>query len=200
MSDIREMNQQYLSDLTSALSAMPMGEIEAIGQAIESAYHEGRKIFIVGNGGSAATASHMACDFAKTTLGKSHERITKRFKAIALSDNVPLITAWGNDVSYDRIFGEQMRNLADKGDLLIVITASGNSPNILHCLEVAKELGMLTVGLLGFEGGKAFAMCDDAIVIRSNNYGIIEDAHSILNHMLTAYLKHVVVMDEQRVG
>lgn len=191
----RSQNQQYLADLHVALEAIPMDHVDAMCAAIEAAYHDGRKIFIVGNGGSAATASHMACDFAKTTLGKSHKSISKRFKAIALSDNVPLITAWGNDVSYDAVFGEQLRNLADPGDLLIVITGSGNSPNVLHCLEVAREMGVKTVGLLGFEGGKALALCDVSVVVKSSNYGIVEDAHSVLNHMVTACLKNVVQQD-----
>lgn len=183
----------YIENLSTALHAVPTGEIEAVQKVLEQAFREGRQIFIAGNGGSAATASHMACDFQKTTLAKEHDRIAKRVRCVALSDNVPLITAWGNDVSYEEIFGQQLRAIADKGDLLLVITASGNSPNILKALSAASELGVATIGFLGFEGGKAQAMCDHSIVIRSSDYGVIEDAHSVLMHMLTAALRESVL-------
>lgn len=183
---------QYIEDLNGVLTSIPDDDYAKVSQYLEEAFHEGKTIFVAGNGGSAATASHMACDFAKTTLGKKHTDIKKRMRAIALSDNMPLITAWGNDVSYDDVFAEQLRNLALKGDLLIVITASGNSPNILKLLETARELGVKTVGLLGFEGGKSAAMVDHAVIAKSTNYGVIEDAHSIIMHMVTARMKEVV--------
>jgi D-sedoheptulose 7-phosphate isomerase len=189
MSSIIASSKQYFADLNSALTALPEADICGAAELIESAFLAGKQVFIAGNGGSAATASHMACDFAKTTLGKSHERISFRIKAIALSDNVPAITAWGNDVSYDLVFSEQLRNLANEGDLLVVITCSGNSPNILETLKAAKELGLQTLGLLGFAGGKALPLCDKSIVVCSEDYGVIEDAHSILNHLLTAHMK-----------
>lgn len=183
----------YIDSLSSALHAIPTADIDAARKTLESAFTDGRTVFIAGNGGSAATASHMACDFQKTTLAKEHERIAKRIRCIALSDNMPLITAWGNDVSYNEVFGQQLRNLANQGDVLLVITASGNSPNILNALEAAKEVGVKTIGFLGFEGGKALAMCDQAVVVRSNDYGVIEDAHSVLMHMVTAALRDVVL-------
>lgn len=189
MSALKNLSKQYFADLTAALNAIPEEDIVAAGEMIEAAFRGRRRIFIAGNGGSAATASHMACDFAKTTLGKNHEGIAQRMKAIALSDNVPQISAWGNDVSYDVIFSEQLRTLAEEGDLVIVITCSGNSPNIVEVLKAARELGCPTLGLLGFSGGKCLPMCDRAIVVRSQDYGVIEDAHSILNHLLTQYMK-----------
>jgi D-sedoheptulose 7-phosphate isomerase len=183
----------YINDLSSALHAIPTVEVEAVRESLETAFNHGRMVFIVGNGGSAATASHMACDFQKTTLAKEHERVNKRIRCLALSDNMPLITAWGNDVGYEEVFGQQLRNLASSGDLLLVITASGNSPNVLNALEAARALGVKTIGFLGFEGGKALAMCDQAIVVRSSDYGVIEDAHSVLMHMVTAALKQTVL-------
>jgi D-sedoheptulose 7-phosphate isomerase len=183
----------YINDLCSALHAIPTADIDAVRQSLESAFNEGRTVFIAGNGGSAATASHMACDFQKTTLAKEHERIAKRIRCIALSDNMPLITAWGNDVSYNEVFGQQLRNLGNEGDTLLVITASGNSPNILNALEAARDRGIKTIGFLGFEGGKALALCDQAIVVRSSDFGIIEDAHSVLMHMVTAALREAVL-------
>lgn len=192
MTTLTSIVDEYVSGLNNVLKAIPIQDIEAVANEVISAFENGKQIFVAGNGGSAASASHMACDFAKTTLGKSHESISMRMKVIALSDNMPLITAWGNDVSYDVVFSEQLRNLANAGDLLIVITASGNSPNILECIKAAKELGVKSIGILGFSGGKAKPVCDLSIVAESTDYGIIEDAHMILNHMLTAYFKQFV--------
>jgi D-sedoheptulose 7-phosphate isomerase len=103
------------------------------------------------------------------------------------------MTAWGNDVAYEEIFAQQLRALADKGDLFLVISASGNSPNIIRALDAAVEMGLTTIGFLGFEGGKALPMCDHSIVIRSSDYGVIEDGHSVLMHMLTAALRETVL-------
>ncbi len=192
MKKMEEIAERYLTDLHSAMTKIPKGAIAAVSDSIVEAFEQGKQIFVAGNGGSAASASHMACDFAKTTLGKSHEKISKRMKAIALSDNVPLLTAWGNDVGYEVVFAEQLRNLANAGDLLIVITASGNSPNIIECLNASRELGLKSIGLLGFQGGKARELCDIAIVVESSDYGVIEDGHMILNHMFTEFLKQHV--------
>ena len=192
MNNLAAMSRNYFADLSAALSAIPEGDIVEAGKLIQSAYEGGRTLFVIGNGGSAATASHMLCDFGKTTLGKSHDAISRRIKVVALTDNVAVITAWGNDHSYDEVFSQQLRNLADRGDLLIAISASGNSPNIVSCLHAARELGVQTLGLLGFSGGKALPLCNHAVVVRSEDFGVIEDAHSVLNHLLTAYLKTVV--------
>jgi D-sedoheptulose 7-phosphate isomerase len=183
----------YSKALCAAIDAVPDEAFVAVTECLEKAFLDGRKVFVAGNGGSAATASHMACDFAKTTLGKAHETTKKRIRAIALSDNMPLITAWGNDVSYDEVFAQQLRNLADPGDVLVVITASGNSPNIVKALEAAKELGVETVGLLGFQGGKSKALVDHALVVESTDYGVIEDGHSVVMHMVTAHLRTKVL-------
>lgn len=182
----------YRTGFTAVIDAMDVDEIERVVQMVCDAFEQGRRVFIAGNGGSAATASHMACDLAKTTLGKAQALPAKRVRAIALTDNAPLITAWGNDVSYDIVFAEQLRNLADAGDLLIVITASGNSPNILEAVKAAKAIGMTTAGLLGFEGGKVRPMLDHAVVVRSSHFGYIEDAHSVINHLITDHLKKSV--------
>lgn len=190
--DLIQFVNDYRAGFTAVIDAMNAGEIERAVQMVSDAFVQGRRVFIAGNGGSAATASHMACDLAKTTLGKEKVLPVKRVRAIALTDNAPLITAWGNDVSYDVVFAEQLRNLADAGDLLIVITASGNSPNIIEAVKTAKELGMTTVGLLGFEGGKVKPMLDHAVVVNSSHFGYIEDAHSVINHLITDHLKKAV--------
>jgi D-sedoheptulose 7-phosphate isomerase len=181
----------YIDQLKNALDALPISDISKTAKLIENSYKKGKQIFIVGNGGSAATASHMACDLQKTTLHKNYA-ITKRIKAICLNDNIPLITAWSNDFSYAESFCQQLKVLGNKGDLLIVITASGNSENILKILKTASSMGVKNVALLGFNGGKAKNLADSQILVKSDHYGIVEDAHIIIVHMMTEYLKKVV--------
>jgi len=191
---VAQLSQQYLAYAKELASALDEGVLSQLVEAtalLEDALHAHKRVFIAGNGGSAATASHMMADLQKTTLGKEIS-ISKRIKAIALSDNIPLITAWGNDFGYDLIFAEQLRTLADAGDLLLVITASGNSPNIVAALEVARTMGVKTIGLLGFQGGKSKALCDASVIVDSTNYGIIEDAHSVFMHMMTAALRETI--------
>lgn len=182
----------YISELNSILTSLDQSQMDtAVGQ-IEAAFLAGKTVFVAGNGGSAATASHLACDFAKTTLGHQPKGAKRRLKALALNDNTPLLTAYGNDVSYEDAFAETLRTLAHSGDVLIVISASGNSPNIISCLHAAHDLGLTTIGFLGFQGGKAKPMCDTVVLAESKNYGVIEDAHSVVMHMLTEKLKSVV--------
>lgn len=190
--DTQECILEYLTGLKAAVDSLSIGDVHAVIEYLLDAYAQGKQIFIMGNGGSAATASHMACDLGKTVLGDGAKTQAKRFKVIALTDNVPLITAWGNDASYETVFAEQLRNLANSGDLLIVITGSGNSRNIVEAVKAAKELGLQSVGLLGFDGGIVKQLLDQCVVIASDNYGYIEDAHLILNHLITAYLKKVL--------
>jgi D-sedoheptulose 7-phosphate isomerase len=184
--------KNYLSDLKSVLDSLDMNELDAATHVLAKAYEEGRTVYVAGNGGSASTASHLACDFSKTTQNRSHESGRKRLRGIALSDNVPLITAYGNDISYDHVFSEQLRTLASPGDVLIVITASGNSPSVVKALEVAKEMELTSIAFLGFKGGKCRGLSDHSILAESQSYGIIEDAHSVLMHMLTEHLKELV--------
>ncbi len=187
---------EYRAGLKETLDALSIGDVEKVIAALEEAYAQGRQVFIIGNGGSAATASHMACDLAKTVLGKSPHPQTRRFRVLALTDNVPLLTAWGNDVSYHTVFAEQLRNLANPGDLLISITGSGNSPNIVEAVRAAKELGLESIGLLGFDGGAVREMVDKAVIIRSDNYGYIEDMHMILTHLITHFFKQAVAASQ----
>jgi D-sedoheptulose 7-phosphate isomerase len=183
---------EYLDGLKAVLDSLSINDLDTLIQNLQQAYEQGNQIFIIGNGGSAATASHMACDLAKTVLGSNAISIYRRFRAIALTDNVPLLTAWGNDVSYETIFAEQLRNLSNQGDLLLVITASGNSPNIVEAVKAAQELGVKSIGLLGFTGGVVKGMLDHSILVNSNSYGHVEDAHMILTHMITDYFKQAL--------
>jgi D-sedoheptulose 7-phosphate isomerase len=181
--------EHYLEGLKNVLDSINYEEIGAVVTDLREAYDQGKQVFVVGNGGSAATASHMACDLGKTVLGNNHPVHRKRFKVIALNDNMPLMTAWGNDVSYELVFSEQLRNLANRGDVLLVITGSGNSPNVLCAVQAARELDVKTIGFLGFDGGRVKPLLDRFILVKSDNYGFVEDAHMILNHLITAHFK-----------
>jgi D-sedoheptulose 7-phosphate isomerase len=183
----------YLSGFARVVESLDAPALDAIIARVTAAYSEGRQLFVAGNGGSAATASHMAADLGKTILGKRIDPDAKRFRVFALTDNVPMLTAYGNDVSYDEIFAQPLRTYASGGDQLLVISASGNSPNVLRALQAARELGVGSIALLGFEGGAALALADHALVVRETHYGYIEDAHSVVMHLITDALKLAVI-------
>ena len=177
----------YIDKLEQGLRAIDPAAIVEVVEALERARLEQRTLFIIGNGGSAATASHMANDLQKlASQGKD-----EAFRAIALTDNVPLLTAWGNDEDYTAVFVRQLEALARDGDLLIAITGSGNSPNIVRAMEWAKSAGLETIALLGFDGGKAKDFADHVLLFPEDHYGRIEDAHMILEHMIANYLANM---------
>ncbi len=153
--------------------------------AMVRARAEGRLIFFFGNGGSAATSSHMSQDIGKLTITEGE----KRFRTLSLSDPVSLILAWANDKNYAEIFAEQIKSHGSRGDIAIGISGSGNSPNVLRAMEEARKLGMTTVGFIGMGGGKLQALCDIPIVVPSHNMQHIEDLHHIMLHLLAAYLR-----------
>jgi D-sedoheptulose 7-phosphate isomerase len=159
---------------------MPFEDVDRVTALLVRAYEQERSIFLFGNGGSAALASHFACDLNKGTVNGSK----KRFRVMALTDNVPLMTAWANDSKYEDIFAEQLANFARPSDIAFAISASGNSPNVLHALKAAKNIGAMTIGLGGFAGGHMRALCDACIVVPSDNMQIIEDLHVCVAHSL----------------
>lgn len=183
-----EFAKDYLTGLKNVLDRLPFATFDKLFAVIEEAHAAGKQIFVIGNGGSAATASHMMNDLNKGTLGHKGDATWKRFKVIALTDNVSLMTAWANDTDYNTVFSEPLRNLANRGDVLIAISASGNSPNIIAAVEAAKELGVKVLGLGGFTGGKLAQLADVCVVVPSNEYGPVEDVHMIIDHILTSYL------------
>jgi D-sedoheptulose 7-phosphate isomerase len=142
------------------------------------AYRQGQTVFLFGNGGSASLASHMSCDLAKGTASGSLARL----RAVALTDNVALMTAWANDSHYENIFTGQLESLLVPGDVAFAISASGNSPNILSALTFARRRGAATAGISGFQGGKMKALCDICVVVPSDNMQIIEDLHLSIAH------------------
>ena len=180
--------QNYIGQLKQTLDGLPLTQINEIKDILLDAYSKNKRIFIIGNGGSAATASHFACDLSKgTTIGNPDMK--KRFKVIALTDNIPLLTAWGNDADYSQIFVEQLKNLLDKDDVVIAISGSGNSENILKAVEYANEKGALTIGLTGFAGGKLKDIAHKCLIVSSDSMEGIEDIHLILEHLICSWLR-----------
>ena len=177
--------KEYFNELVEAFNLIPENGFDEIVNMLQSVYKSGKHVFLIGNGGSAATASHFANDLSKGTMcdGK------KRFKAFSLTDNIPLVTAWANDANFEKIFVEQLYNLFQKGDIVIAITGSGNSPNILKAVEFANSKGGTTFGFIGFEGGKLKDIVQKSIIEESNKQEIIEDIHLILEHIICKYLK-----------
>src|SRR5436305_2676796 len=170
------------------MRAISMTHLEQVLLLLEEAYHNGCRIFIMGNGGSAATASHFALDLAKNTIMPAAPRL----KAISLTDHVPLITAWSNDTAYEHVFAEQLANMIEPGDVAIGISTSGNSPNVINALLLTKQLGGVTIGLLGAEGGMIKDIVDAYVLAPGWNIEQEEDAHMILAHIITRHMRHVV--------
>jgi D-sedoheptulose 7-phosphate isomerase len=175
----------YLLALDEVLDSLPIADVERVIEVVRRAWATGRRVFVFGNGGSAATASHLAVDLAKGLV----DGVRPRLRAIALTDSVPLLTAYGNDTGYDRVFAEQLANLVEPGDVAIAISGSGNSPNVLAAVQLARERGATTVGLSGFRGGRLREMVDHAVVVPSDNMQQIEDAHLVIAHALFVALR-----------
>jgi len=172
----KESILDYLDDSIRCIEDLKekTNQIQKIVDILEKTRKNGKKLFLMGNGGSAALASHLICD-----LGKF-----RGLKAIALTDSVSLMTAYGNDESYDVIFEKQIDLLAEKGDVVIGISGSGNSENIIRGIKAAKKTGCLTIGLTAFGGGKLKDVVDECIIIETNNMQHAEDLHTLIGHMI----------------
>jgi D-sedoheptulose 7-phosphate isomerase len=171
---------EYKRELLAAIEAI---ELEKVAQAIDwfrEARAAGRSIFVCGNGGSASTASHFVCDMVK---GASFGR-PSRFRIQALTDSLPTITAYANDVSYEAVFAEQLKNFARPGDLVMAISGSGNSPNVIRAIEYANSIGCRTLALTGRDGGRLGALAQLNLQVSVPHMGRIEDAHLIICHMI----------------
>jgi len=173
----------YKADVLKAIETI---DLEKVGQAIDiliQARNQDRRIFVCGNGGSASTASHFVCDMVK---GASFKR-DKRFRIMALTDSLPTITAYANDVTYDCVFVEQLKNFAEPGDVVMAISGSGNSPNVLQAVEYANSIGCRTIALSGRDGGKLGPMAQLNVQASNPHMGRIEDVHMIVMHMICYY-------------
>ena len=174
----------YLIELEYVIHTLSRDEVRAVADALLDAWRARKQILILGNGGSAATASHMMNDLNKFTRVEGQPR----FRALALTDNVPWMTAVGNDQSYAEIFVEQLQNLMLPGDTVIAISASGNSPNVVRAVEYAKANGATVIGLCGKPGGKLAQLADVKVIIPADRIGQQEDGHMILDHVLSLAL------------
>jgi D-sedoheptulose 7-phosphate isomerase len=175
----------YVERLQKALGSLSRSELTELGEILNRAYRNSKQVFTVGNGGSSSLASHMAADLAKNTIGPN----MRRFRIMSLNENASIVTALANDLGYENIFSEQLTNVIGAGDVLIVVSASGNSPNIIKAIEYAQSQSAEVVGLLGFDGGRAAQMADLAIVVPSWDYGIVEDVHLTINHILVEHFR-----------
>ena len=177
--DYKESTKKALDDFV-----FDRGILDVLKNSIQN----NQKIFVAGNGGSAALASHYVCDFSKGATQNWAENFS-RYKAICLSSNIGYMTAIANDSHYDEVFKQQLINLASPKDIVILISSSGNSPNILKAAEYAKKAGLIVIGITGFKGGKLKEIADYSAHINSDNYETCEDIHAIFGHFLSTYLK-----------
>ena len=173
---------EYMSVVCREIEKLDPAQIEKVSEVVEIAYDDGRFVFIIGNGGSGANASHLCEDLAKCTLRDFENQ--KRLKVLSLTDNTAGIMAWANDEGYDRIFLEQLKNLASPGDVLLAISGSGNSPNILKAVSWASDHGLTTVGITGFSGGKLKALAQHNLHAAIDDMGIVESLHQVVFHWI----------------
>src|SRR5579863_7520176 len=180
--------QLYKDELLHAIESIDLEKVSRAIEILAQARADGRRIFVCGNGGSASTASHFATDMVK---GASYGR-TSRFRILALTDSLPTITAYSNDVSYECVFVEQLKNFAEPGDVVIAISSSGNSPNVLRAVEYGNSIGCRTIALTGRDGGQLGPLAELNIQVSNPHMGRIEDGHMIVTHMICYYF-----MDEE---
>ena len=178
----------YLDTMRKLLDELSVQSVETVMEVFEEAYHNDRTIYVCGNGGSASTAGHWVCDFAKGTISPG----ARRLRMIGLGDNQATLTAYANDVSYDQVFAEPVRTFVRAKDVVVLMTASGNSPNILEAAKAAREVGAITVGLIGFGGGKLAGLVDCQITVGCREYGPVEDLHLVLDHIISLYMRKFI--------
>jgi len=185
---VQENIQRYLDGLVSVLGRLPMASIQRVIDLLAQARYSNKQVIIMGNGGSAATASHFACDLGKGTLMPGHPR----FRAIALTDNMPLFSALANDYGYEHAFSEQIRSMVQPGDVVIGISGSGKSPNVLNAVRVAREARATTIGFVGYDGGLLKDLVDVHVHVPSSCMEQVEDVHLVLEHLISTCLRQVI--------
>ena len=186
--------ESYFQQVQETLELLPTANVARVAEELLRARAEEKTIYVLGNGGSAATASHAATDWLKPNRQDSLGGIT----AVSLVDNVALLTAWANDTSFDNVFAAQLKSLLQPGDVVIAVSGSGNSPNVLQAVEVAREAGAVTIGFSGFDGGALSRMTDISVVVPCDSQGMIEDVHLVLVHALTVALRQAAEVPARR--
>jgi D-sedoheptulose 7-phosphate isomerase len=172
--------RDYFSTVQKQLDTIPFEAVDAVVALLDTAIRNGKTVYICGNGGSAATATHFACDLAKRPVVEGQPRP----RVIALTDNNALMTAISNDISYEQVFAEQLRPLVNPDDVVIGISGSGNSPNVLNAIQVGNDAGAVTVGFSGYNGGKLSGMVAHSVHIDCNVMAMVEDIHLMLEHAI----------------
>jgi len=180
--------RQYAVELQETLGALPLSAVDRAVTRLFTAWCDRNQVFIMGNGGSAATALHMAADLSKNTAVPGFPRL----RAVSFNDNMALFSALGNDTAYDLVFREQVLTYVDANDVVVAISASGNSSNVLKAAATARELGATTIGMSGYYGGKLAEMVDIPIVVPNHSIEQIEDLHMMLEHMITASVRAAI--------
>lgn len=186
----------YFTQLQATLDLMATEPIDEAIRTLHQARQNGRKVFIMGNGGSASTASHFVCDLAKNTRHPDWPD----YRVVGLTDNMALVTAYANDEGYENAFARQLASLVEPEDVVIAISASGNSPNVLRAIELAKERAALTIGLTGFNAGKLGPMVDLHVHVPSDCIEHVEDIHLVLEHLITKALREMVWEEQSTVN
>jgi len=196
--NVKSFSENYVEYLITLLNELDHEKVEECVAELEKARQNGNTIFIIGNGGSASTASHIGNDFGLAVLKTSKKPVNKSYRALALTDNVSVISAIGNDSSYTDIFLDQLKVHYRKGDILISISASGNSPNLLSASNWVNQQGGMTIGWLGFDGGKLKDIVDIPIVVKSpkGEYAPVEDVHLIINHIIVTWMQFNIREEE----
>ncbi len=177
---MNSFTSRYKTDLLQAIDTIDLDKVQQAVNMLANAREQERHIFVCGNGGSASTASHFACDMVK---GASFNRAS-RFRIMALTDSLPTLTAYSNDVNYECVFVEQLKNFAKSGDIVMAISGSGNSPNVLRAVEYGNSIGCRTIALTGRDGGKLGSLAQTNIQVAHQHMGRIEDVHMIVTHMI----------------
>lgn len=185
MSDFNDFTQSYYTRFSEALLSFDKTPLTDVLAVFDGVIERGGIVWVAGNGGSAAIADHTVCDSSKGT----HVPGTAPFRTISLASNVAMLTAIGNDISYDDVFSEPLKYYLTEKDALLVVSSSGNSPNVVKAVEYAKSQGVPTIAFVGFKGGKLKETADTVVHIEVDNYGIVEDTHQSLIHMITQYMR-----------
>ncbi len=176
----RQHIEAHLGWVRECIEKFDLEAVEKIVDLIVDACNDRRQVFIFGNGGSASTASHFCCDLGKGAVVEGKPRL----RVASLNDNMAWITAIGNDISYDEIFTEQLINFLEPEDVVIAISASGNSPNVISAMQYVNEVGAIGVGMIGFGGGKLANLCKESVIVDSYDYGVVEGLHLVLEHLI----------------
>jgi D-sedoheptulose 7-phosphate isomerase len=195
--DAAVFTRDYFQQLTRALDGVDVRKVTAIVETLWDTYQNDRQIFFCGNGGSAANASHIVTDLTKGALGHRGDAPARPVRAVSLTDNLPLISAWANDVGFDQVFAGQLRPLLRQDDVVFAMSVSGNSPNVVEAVKYARRVGAKTIALAGFQGGAIAPLADLAIVVPSEHYGVVEDVHMHVGHTICYYFRQRI---EQGLG